>query len=539
MHNPIKWCWRIINIIVHRYLICMVAGFVLSHKFVFDNPAQLLEWRLYCALAALFAIAVFIGKNGAAYSGAVCVGFLIDVAYYGHVHSFQYIENACLPSNYRLIWLSLFIFPVLFLYNCWLAIDEKRKKRQESRWTLFLERQDVFEYIESYLEEHSVLGIDSPYGNGKSTMVEALKQEKKDWAFVTIGILSTTVENIEFCIIREIDRVLESYGVFSNPLSKIKSIFSHDFVYCVGDLLFENQSYERQIENFVKDIRDLGKVIVLNFEDIDRIKDVSHLNKIFSICDSLLKHESKFSTKYIKVIYQYNKKTLNDLFEGEYNDAHYTEKYIPHSVSMPKNASTMFNDVMDMNVAKCESILSKKFDFLNKSLTLTDSGEILYLHIENLTIRVIEQILDLINVKYRDFKKNEFGTIVDVGDEVAFEIITVLSVTRILFPRINEMLESNVNIENLPLFFRDSSRKNVVSFNSLREIAHYREVDEGFDCTIVALDDSLKPFFDYTENINAKHNRDALLVMFLFGYRFDVGIQPIREKCLRKVLCML
>lgn len=400
-------------------------------------------------------------------------------------------------------------------------------------------RQDVLDYIESYLEKHSVIGIDSPFGNGKSTMVEALKQEKKDWSFVTIGILSTTVENIEFCIIREIDRVLESYGVFSNPLSKIKSIFSHDFVYCVGDLLFENQSYERQIENFVKDIRDLGKVIVLNFEDIDRIKDVSHLNKIFSICDSLLKHESKFSTKYIKVIYQYNKKTLNDLFEGEYNDAHYTEKYIPHSVSMPKNASTMFNDVMDMNVAKCESILSRKFDFLNKSLTLTDSGEILYLHIENLTIRAIEHILDLINVKYRDFKKNEFGTIVDVGDEVAFEIITILCVTRVLYPHVSEMLEPNVNMERQPIFFKDHVKENKVSFNHIRETARYREVDEGFDCTIVALEDSLKPFFDYAVNYDPRHNRDALLVMYLLGYRLGKDIDPMREKCMQNVLRML
>lgn len=107
------------------------------------------------------------------------------------------------------------------------------------------------------------------------------------------------------------------------------------------------------------------------------------------------------------------------------------------------------------------------------------------------------------------------------------------------FPGIDEMLESNVNIENQPLFFRDSSRKNVVSFNSLREIAHYREVDEGFDCTIVALEDSLKPFFDYTENVNAKHKRDALLVMYLLGYRLEKDIDPIRKRCLRKVLSML
>ena len=50
----------------------------------------------------------------------------------------------------------------------------------------------------------------------------------------------------------------------------------------------------KQMIDFVKGVQRLKEVIVLNFEDIDRIKDRKFINKIFSICDTLLKYESYY-----------------------------------------------------------------------------------------------------------------------------------------------------------------------------------------------------------------------------------------------------
>lgn len=107
------------------------------------------------------------------------------------------------------------------------------------------------------------------------------------------------------------------------------------------------------------------------------------------------------------------------------------------------------------------------------------------------------------------------------------------------FPGIDEMLEPNVNIEDQPLFFKDDIKENKISFNKLREDFYCRELDEGFDCSIEDVEDSLVRFFSCTKNVNAKHNRDALLVMHLLGYRWEKDINPIRKKCMQNVLRML
>ena len=205
----------------------------------------------------------------------------------------------------------------------------------------------------NYLSDHRVVGINSLYGNGKSTLVEVLKNENENWKFITISVLSTTVENIEYCIVREIDQLLCSYGIFSNFISKIKMMLSQKYSFYVGELLFDDLAYEKKIKNFTNDILRLNKVVVLNFEDIDRIDNKTLLNKIFTICESLLKYEKERNSNMIKVIYQCNMEKLNSLFKGE---DHYIEKFIPNYYTIDVLVDDVFENVLQKNIDKYKKI---------------------------------------------------------------------------------------------------------------------------------------------------------------------------------------
>ncbi len=494
-------CCRAFQIIVHRYLIFSFVAFIIASKFVFAETEQDL-FVLLCAVAVLGFVIVFFGRRGAMYSYFIGLGFLASVT--------------CSVLG----WVAFFIeIPLFLAVSMYLVADErnndrKLKKEIMSKFMtandLYPERRDSFEAILKYISNHSVIGIDSPYGNGKSSVVEALRRKRRNWEFITIGILSTTLENVEFCIIREINRVLESYGVFSNPISKVKSFFSHDFAYCVGDFLFESQSYEEQMRNYVDDIQKIGKVIVLNFEDIDRITNIEHLNKIFAICDTLLKIEAKREPKkrFIKVIYQYSEKTLDKLFMENYGDERYTEKYIPHSVSLPVLTGEFFKKVLEKNLEKYDEIRDYKFDFLGnpyEQILLQQTN--LRLDLEKITVRAIEQVLDKVNSAFKLYG-------VKKGDTMFFETAVIFNITKYFFPDIYKVLKKEKLMDDQTIFhyFERDGRETVFSLMGVRK----KITENG---TAPAL--FIEKFFDEKVNKKAQNNKNALIILSLLGYDDD------------------
>ena len=512
-------CSRAFKILVHRYLIFSFVAFIVASKAVFAG-AKLNEFVLLCAVAVLGFVIVFFGRRGAMYSYFIGLGFLTSLT--------------CSVLG----WVAFFIeIPLFLVVSMYLVADERNNSRKlkekimskfMTENELYAERKGNFKTILEYISNHSVIGIDSPYGNGKSSIVEALRCEKKDWEFITIGILSTTLENVEFCIIREINRVLESYGVFSNPISKVKSFFSHDFAYCVGDFLFESQSYEEQIRNYVDDIQGIRKVIVLNFEDIDRITNIEHLNKIFAICDSLLKIEAKREPeeRFIKVIYQYNASILDKMFMEKYGQERYTEKYIPHSVTLRKLTGDFFEGVLEKNskkksevipgktVVKYENIKDFKFNFLSKLFKqkLLQQKN-LQLDLDKITVRAIERILDKVNFAFELYENQEEYKDMLSDRTLFFEMAVISNITKYYFPDVFDELVKDMPMDEQTLFhYYHKGNEYVLSLIELR-----KNIKENFERASAELD----KYFDETQNKKAQDNKNALIILSLLGYDDD------------------
>lgn len=515
---------RIINILIHRYLPFLVLAAILSYELVFKGAKNVYGPR-FIEATAIIVIAFFLfGKRGRSQAISICIGFVLCWG------AFQYSNSQCiLPPLIVLVFLLFFAIISFFMSK---KSDFSANLMTEG--DLYSERVREFQKISCYLSNHSVLAIDSPYGNGKSTVVEALRSKNQEWKFLTFGILSTTVENVEYCIVREIGRLLESEGIYSNPISKIKSFFSHDFAYCVGELLFESPSYEDQLRNFVTDIRKLGKVIVLNFEDIDRITDTNHLNKVFSICESLLKYEAKEKDKYIKVIYQCNIEALRELFGDKNNDRRYIEKYIPYAVSLGTLAGNFFNYVRDKNPAKYASIEALDFNFLSARPRPEFVDQELPLLLDGHTVRGIEQILDRVNFTFGNDDRFELNNVDDVRAVVIFFI------TRYFFKDIYNALDKNKTMVDQRVI-RTKGIGGLISRISLSDIwngitnnvlPHKRTASE------------IRPYaanyFDEGHNENAKENKDFLVVMSFLGLTdIDLDSYSVREEREEKFMLLL
>ena len=506
---PVK-IGRIANIFAHRYLVFFIVSFILSYELVFKDLKCICEFRFIEAVAILLVLGILFGKRGRSQAVSLDLGFVLCWLY------FQYGIN-----QFSIVpWIVLVLLLVFGVCTCLVKkTDEFSKMMKVS--DLYAGRIKVFRKISGYLSNHSVLAIDSPYGNGKSTMVEALRNQNREWRFLTFGVLSTTVENVEFCIVREIDRLLESEGIYSNPISKIKSFFSHDFAYCIGELLFENPSYEDQIKDFVADIRKLGKVVVLNFEDVDRITDKEHLNKVFSICDTLLKYEVKEKEKYIKVIYQCNIKTLQELFENE----KYIEKYIPYAISLDVLDGNFFNRVRDKNIKKYNRIASLDFAFLTARPMSIMANQELPLLIDTHTVRSVEQALDKINFTFENDDRFSIDNVDDVRAVVIFFI------TRYFFKDLYNSLDKNKKMVQQRVLYHNRvyDKGNVESLENMWKYVNKNASSEersnpAFSETI---QNYMKPFFDEYSNKKAKLNKQFLVIMYFLGLNNQDFNEPL------------
>lgn len=253
----------------HRYFALMFVVFVFSQELLVDEWGELIEFRSWCAVVIVLAVSFLFGNRNAKESCCINIGFLLSMVFYGIDDLTSLFSNPCRENIFSLHYV-LSLSCVVALKKSYSKIPHSvsaslQKDNKKTRDFLFPERKETFKAFSEYISSHSVVGVDSPYGNGKTTFVDILKNEKESdgWCFVTIGILSTTVDNVEYCIIREIERVLGYQGLFSGPLNKIKSFFSHDFAFCIGDLLFESRSYEDKIKDFVEDIHRLKKRLFL------------------------------------------------------------------------------------------------------------------------------------------------------------------------------------------------------------------------------------------------------------------------------------
>lgn len=244
-------------------------------------------------------------------------------------------------DDYRPVWIwdridILFSIYVLILASIMVYVLKEKKEKETEIDNYFSHRERELKKLESLLGKTNIIGIDASWGDGKSFLMQlfAQKQEKKkNTHIINISVLASTIETIESYIISEISNFLEENYIFSYSSPKIKKFFLQPLLKNWSFCFDEKNSYSELFSSLVKDVKNLGKTIILSFEDLERIRDDKIILKVFNISDKINYECNKIGCNCIKIIYQYDKKELTSLLKIE-QKPNYLEKYIPYEIKL-------------------------------------------------------------------------------------------------------------------------------------------------------------------------------------------------------------
>lgn len=205
----------------------------------------------------------------------------------------------------------------------------------------FFERKYDLEKIEEYLEKVNIVGINAPWGGGKTYLFNILKSKLNEkFHFVTIEALASTVDSIESYFISELGLVLENNGYFSTSTTRIKRLLKDSSWSWLANILWGQDSYTNLIQSLKSEICQLDKKLLIAIEDVDRVSEKPIVEKIFYLSEQLTS-----SNENIKILFLYNENNLLNLLQ---QDRYYIEKYIPYVVDLtPVSLRTTIERVYD------------------------------------------------------------------------------------------------------------------------------------------------------------------------------------------------
>lgn len=232
-------------------------------------------------------------------------------------------------------------------------------KKDEKR--LFFKQEKDVERIKGYLAGNcNILGIEASWGNGKTFLLQKLKNDfnDRDYEFLEVDVIAYNIDSLPQVLVKEIEGILYKNGVMSRYSNRVKDFFSKETkISFLGNLIFgKTETYSNVFSGFKEELEKTGKVIIIIYEDLDRICDKDLIKKIFYISEKL----SDNMNNKVKIIYQYHFEELKKIGFDRY----FLDKYIPHTVRL--SHVTMLEIIVDFLERKSISNISAEdFDFIN------------------------------------------------------------------------------------------------------------------------------------------------------------------------------
>lgn len=231
-----------------------------------------------------------------------------------------------------------FSMALLFRFGRWL--DYYTGKQPYISWddrNYFPQRARDLERVIECLrrKETSSIGVEAVWGDGKSFLMEGVREKLEDegYILITIDVMAIRLDNFPEYLIHELDATLFQHGRLSINSRALKHIIKASKLDVLSLLLGNAESwYAKLFDAFRAELLDLDRDIVLVYEDIDRIDDVKGIKNILYLSEKLTVENKEWVNSSIKVIYQYNAQHMRALgFDGAF-----LEKYIQNRIPLTR-----------------------------------------------------------------------------------------------------------------------------------------------------------------------------------------------------------
>ena len=220
------------------------------------------------------------------------------------------------------------------------------------------------ERLLSLLENENIIGLNSQWGSGKTTIINDIIKQQKNWNYetVVINLLSINIDDLQEILISSISSILLKHRVYSSETDRLKSILSGTtfFNYLKPLLQCDNRTFSETLCDLKKQLAQFEKTIVIVYEDLDRVCDPAKVKAILDISWYL-------SSDKIKVIFQYDEAKMKLVDKGI--DYEYLEKYIPLTMrltSIPVRDS--IHHLIETDPEKFSGITLEDFRFLDAAV---------------------------------------------------------------------------------------------------------------------------------------------------------------------------
>ena len=402
-------------------------------------------------------------------------------------------------------WVCILYGAALILGLVVSLIKLPRARKPEPSAPLFRERTYDLDRIRQYLSKTDQVGVNAPWGEGKSFLIRALTNDEevsKDYVFIQLSLLSCNVDDVQGIILNKIEQLLAENRIFSKYSRQLQRMSTKGgLLREVGEIFYTpDYSFSEALMGLTKEIEQMDKRVVIVLEDLDRIHDGATVRKLMSIMEWL-------SGERIKVIYQYDADNLKRV--DPRLDRAYLEKYIPYTITLTEIPfSDMLRCVLEQHNEYGEVISKEDFSYLGRPVYLlyhvNRSVETFYLqlHIGGVTVRQVEHYL------------HEVYTILKgepaLQKENSKQVVTTFFCLKHFMPDVYDRLEVNTPIlDTLLLTYKDKEYRisDAVTFLS-REGAPIQDEDE------------------FREMLGAEDNCRNLSIALLFGYDPNAAGSP-------------
>lgn len=255
---------------------------------------------------------------------------------------------------------EIFLAAILFVemlvaLKCCLSKLKDSDNSKENK--LYNERKFDMQRIQEFVLKTEILGINAPWGMGKSFLLDELKQSeeiKKTFEIIQVDLLTCDLDAVDLILVEEIEHVFEKYNIYSNSSKSLKKILnSNKWLSVLSDLIWSNdEGLAASFSGYAKELYKLPRKILLIFEDIDRIENKDTIKKIFAISE-------KLAEKKLHIVYQFD---IGELKNKGFTYK-YLEKYIPYTVNLTdidyEKLVTYLWDEKDLNISETPLELEK------------------------------------------------------------------------------------------------------------------------------------------------------------------------------------
>lgn len=484
---------------ITKALIYFVISTIIFYPF---NPKLIIYISFMISLWIILGLNYKINKNSQFFFFAIIFGILNLVSL---VFTKYFVHGGLYKSSANIIITTLYLlFLIMVLLKSVYYIKTFKVLETEDNF-LFNKRKYDLDRVKYFINSVNIIGINGMWGSGKSFLVTQLKKDigrSGKYVFINIDLLACNLDELQNLLFQEMERVLYEHKIIPIHSTRLKSMVSKNSIYRFLYMLFmkDDSSYSESLDGFKDEISLLDKIIVIVYEDIDRISNVDIIKKIFSISEKLVSSN-------IKIIYQYEDENLRKLKLNR----DYIEKYIPYVVNLTPIPFTEVLESVFSCSEICESILSAE-NFKHLTLPIYSDYYIreifkidydMHIQLENIAIRKVEVFIDdlmviLMNQKY--FENKEYKKMA----------INFLFLKHFFYELYDKFIIGKSLLDTLTFYYENEE------YTILELIAMVKSYEQGSSESTISPTDAEKIF-------NDNRNKESLAVLSLFEYNFNIS----------------